>query len=203
MNRSLALLLGLFAVACGSISKDYPQKTFYAFEVERAERVEPAPDAPLLIVQRFKSSALSKGLGLIYRTQPSTYEADYYSEFFNEPEDLLTWVVGSWMADSGLFSVTIGGSTEIESDYVLHGSLRDLHVDQTIKGETRAVADVQFFLSRRDRASSELIWHADFKCSEIAESPRGADVLEAWNRGLTLILSEAEAELAQALLAGD
>lgn len=199
MSRLLALSLCLVAGACGSISKDYPQKSFYAFEVSRGERVEAADGAPSLLVQRFRTGALSRGQGLVYRTGPSTYEADYYSEFFSEPEELLALEVAAWMADCGLFSATLSGSTEVEPDYVLQGSLRNLYVDQVVKGETRAVVEVQLFLSRRDRARSETVWHRDFRREELAASPSGADVLDAWNRGLAAMLAEAEAELRAAL----
>lgn len=203
MSRLLALTICLVAGACGSISKDYPQKTFYAFEVSRAERLEAAPDAPILLVQRFRTGALSQGQGLVYRTGPSTYEADYYSEFFTEPEDLLTLEVTDWMRDSGIFSATLGGSAEVEPDYVLEGSLQSLYVDQVVKGETRAVIDVQFFLTRRDKARSETLWHRDFQRSERAASPSGADVLDAWNRGLAEMLAEAELELRAAVSGRD
>jgi cholesterol transport system auxiliary component len=203
MRRLIALTLCFVGAACGSISKDYPQKTFYAFEVERPASARAADDAPILLVQRFRSGALSKGQGLVYRTGPSQYESDYYSEFFNEPEDLLTLVVAEWMDDSGLFSVSLGGSTEVEPEYVLQGSLRSLYVDQTVDGETRAVVDLQLFMSRRDRARSEPVWHGDFRSAELADSPSGLDVLDAWNRGLADMLASAEAELREALSATD
>ena len=72
MSRLFALSLCLVVGACSSISKDYPKKTFYAFEVSRGERVGAPDEAPLLLVQRFRSGALSQGLGLVYRTAPST-----------------------------------------------------------------------------------------------------------------------------------
>jgi len=203
MRRFLALTLCFTGAACGSISKDYPQKSFFAFEVERSERIDSAEGAPILLVQRFRSGALNKGQGLVYRTGASQYESDYYSEFFNEPEDLLTLVVAEWMDDSGIFSVTLGGSTEIEPEYVLQGSLRSLFVDQTVQGETRAIVDLQLFLSRRERANSSPVWHRDYRRSELARSPSGVDVLEAWNRGLADVLTTAEAELREVLSADD
>lgn len=198
MKQFLALSLCFLAAACGSISKDYPKKTYYAFEIDRADREHAAADAPILLVPRFRSGALSKGQGLVYRTAPSTYESDYYSEFFTEPESLLTLVTAAWMEDSGLFSVIVGGTTEVDPDYVLQGALRSLHVDQTVKGETRAVVDIQFFLSRRHRLRSEPVWHRDLQRSEPAESAAGKDVLAAWNRAISDLLAEAERELAEA-----
>lgn len=199
MSRLLALLLCLCASACTSLSKEYPEKTFYAFDVERGDRQETSADAPLLLVKRFRSGPMNQTLGLIYRTEPSTYEADYYSEFFAAPEGLLTVIVGAWLADAGEYQVVVGAPGEQYPDYVLEGSLRSLYVDLEGDAGPRAVIDMQFFVSRRENGVSAPVWRADFSRAEAADSASGADVLAAWNRGVASMLAELESDLAQSL----
>ena len=53
--------------------------------------------------------------------------------------------------------------------------------------------------SRTTKASAwESVWHRDYRREEVAAGSKGAEVLDAWNRGLASIMQEAEAEIGQA-----
>lgn len=193
----LTLTLLLATAACATVSRDYPEKSMYAFDVERPERAAATGDAPVILVRRFRTSALGGGRQLVYRTGESRFESDYYTEFFDEPEGLLTGVVSNWVADSGLATV-VASAGDLEPDFVLHGAVRGLYVD--LRGDgPEAVVDVQFVLSRREGGYTVPVWQSDQRRAEPADGPRGADVLAAWNRALRSILTETEAGLRDAL----
>ena len=206
MRRIITFMACCVLAACASLSKSYPDKSFYAFDVERGEsgvRVQAADDAPLLLVKRFQSGPLNESRTLVYRTGVSTYESDYYNEFFSDPEGLLTVATAAWLSDSGNFAVLAGSAAGLDPDFVLHGSVRGLYVDMLPEDGPHAIVDLQLVLSRRRHGLSEPIWRKDFMRSELAASPSGADVMAAWNRGLADLFAELEVGLETAIASAE
>lgn len=198
MRRHLTCLtLILATAACASVSRDYPEKSMYAFDVDRPTREAAPVDAPVVLVRRFRTSALGGGRQLVYRTGDSRFESDYYTEFFDEPEGLLTGVVSNWVADAGLATV-VSSAGDLEPDFVLHGAIRGLYVDVR-EEDPLAVVDLQLVLSRRDGGYTVPIWRSDQRRFETAAGPSGGAVLVAWNRAMRSILTEVEPELREAL----
>jgi hypothetical protein len=71
-------------------------------------------------VRPFSVSPLLDGRLLVFRTGESVREADFYSELWNAPGDMLADVIARWLGDSGLFSVVVPpGTAGTATDLVL------------------------------------------------------------------------------------
>ena len=131
----------------------------------------------------FAVSPLLDGRLLVFRTGESVREADFYSELWNAPGDMLADVIARWLGDSGLFSVVVPpGTAGTATDFVLEGWIGDLSGDWRDPAASKGVID--FRVALEPGSVRRILWHREYR-AECPVTARTQDALvAAWNECL-------------------
>ncbi len=210
-NRTLILLLAscpLFT-GCLGLDKEYPEKQYFLLETVRptetsafeasASEASASETRPILRVRSFRISPSYSGTEFLYRTGDSAVESDYYNEFLIPPSRLVTENAVIWLQASGLFESVIDSSSPLQAKYVLEGNVRSIYGDYREQDQSRAVLDVQVFVTPEAASEDGLFLQRSYsKSVDISENSSEA-LVAGWSQGLAEILTELEADLDRVL----
>lgn len=190
-----ALLLGALVLAAGcfgGLERRPPEKQ--RFMLEPSSAVAPvsaasafAPSPSVLRVARVRVSPVFDQKGFVYRTGPSTFETDFYNEFFSPPGILLREALLDWLDGTQLFSA-VARNSAADADWVLETDVDQLLADQRSSGPPNACLEVVFRLI--DARSRKIAFEKRYTASEAAADRSPATLVDAWNRALGSVLSE-------------
>jgi cholesterol transport system auxiliary component len=194
----LGVTLPLLLAGCTLFPSTPVVKTRYVLEARRGEVTE-AAGGPSLQVRPFSVSPLLDGRLLVFRTGESVREADFYSELWNAPGDMLADVIARWLGDSGLFSVVVPpGTAGTATDLVLEGWIADLSGDWRDAEASKGVVDFRVALLEPGSAG-RILWRREFR-AQCPVTARTQDALvAAWNECLQETLRRLEEDLRAAL----
>ncbi len=201
-----ALWLMTIAVAAatpGCLNKSYPEKQRYVLRAERPNLpdVSAASGATgaassargVLRVGRIRVSPLFDHKRFVYRTGDSSFEDDFYNEFFARPSELVRRATRDWMGGSPLFASVIE-SAPPSSDWMLEGKVEKLYADLRDLGSPLAVLEIEYTLQQQS-PKPRLALQKTYSTVTVASGRSGAAIVSAWDTGLAEILAELEADL--------
>lgn len=190
-----ALLLALAPGCFGGLGRTPPTKQRFMLAP-----ADPTPrdvgGASVLRVARVRVSPVFENKGFVYRTGSSTFESDFYNEFFSPPGVLLREVLLQWLGSTHLFVAVARGSSA-EADWVLETDVDQLYADQRSPSAPTAHLDLAFRLV--DARSRTLAFEKSYSASEPAAGSSPAALVDAWNRGLAAVLNQLTQDLAPRL----
>lgn len=209
MTRSSSLLRllwsGILAVSvclggC-SFKQAYPAKETFLIEARRVGEAKASSHAmPLVLRARnLQVSAPFEGKGFVYRGSGLRYETDFYHEFLVAPRALLTEQVRQWLGASGVVGVVIDSASKADATHLLDGHVSALYGDYRELAAPIAVLAIEFFLSREQSASGEIIFHHRYRQEVSIENHNAETLAQGWGRALEQILAALEQDLAKAL----
>jgi cholesterol transport system auxiliary component len=191
MRRALALacLLGAVASGCfGGLERRPPEKQRFMLQpTAGAAAVGSGPSPSVLRVARVRVSPVFDQKGFVYRTGASTFETDFYNEFFSPPGVLLREALLGWLDGTRLFSA-VARSSSSDADFVLETDVDQLFADQRGPGEPKAYLEIVFRLI--DARTRKIAFEKRYSASESAADDSPAALIDAWNRGLGALLAE-------------
>jgi len=198
----LVASLAATIASCFGTSREYPEKHYFAFDVETDRPdTEPAIDhaereprhGATLRVERVRVAPRYQGRGLLYRTADAEYQSDFYNEFLIPPAALLGEEVRRALSGSALFAHVVEAGSGLDPDLRLETAVNDLCGDFRAKDRPLAVLEVEFFLMRGD-AEGVLLSRRMRKETPLSGTS-SAELVAGWNRGLGEILGELVREL--------
>lgn len=197
-----SFLLLTFASGCINIERSYPDKNFFVLEVGRDEKVPPSHQTVngILEVSELRISPRYQAQGFIYRISEASYESDFYNQFLIAPAALITEELRKGLARSRIFAYVINASSELRPTHRLEGIVNALYGDFRDSGAGRAVAEIEFFLTRQLPAGTEIIIAKRYSKS-VPLSRRSPEALvKGWDEALEGILTSLIADLDSANL---
>ena len=201
MRRFALLLLGVTAAGClGGFGQAPPEKTRYLLEPQRVE----SPGATLagtLRVGRVRVTSVFERKGFVYRTGASTYESDFYHEFYSPPGEMIRELTQRWFTGSRLFDSVVDAADPAPSDWILEGVVEELYADQRERGAPRAIVRVEFTLIDGTSIELDARHHKRYTASVDASRARPSQIVEAWNTALARVFAELEADVIAVLSA--
>jgi uncharacterized lipoprotein YmbA len=204
MSRITSLLLtaGLLALgaaaSCSSISRPYPEKSFFAVDAGPTPAAAKAPGEGALRVRRLRVARPYDGLTFVYKTGASEFRTDYYNGFIAAPEALLTSETIRWLAAAGPFASVVDVASSAPSRYALEGNVTALCGDLTDPKAPKAILEVRFFLLDESGAEAAVKFQKAYAVSAPAAGDKPAELAAAWGQALRQILSALAADLAKA-----
>jgi len=190
------MLMGLFA-GCVSLGQSQPEKQYFALEVVREGDARAALPRTMLDVRRFRTSA-PLGRELVYRESDARYESDFYNQWFVVPDVMLTQQTTNWLTAAGLFQYVMDSSGSLPPTHILEGTVTALYGDYRAN-PAKAVLGLQFVLVHDTAASTDMIWHNQYR-KEVEVSKQSPEALASgWNEALRIILTDLETDLNKAL----
>jgi len=177
---------------CAGLSKSYPERSFYMFEVPPVTVKYPRVKGAVVEISRFNVSPGSDGKEFIYRTGEMSYESDFYNQFFRPPGAMLTEVAGRGLNDAGLFQDVFGSVTQADANYFIEGNVVRLYGD--FRSSPKAVMEIQFLLLKYTTDSSyddntKIILGKNYSSEIPIASPAAGDLMQGWNTALGEILN--------------
>jgi cholesterol transport system auxiliary component len=191
--------LALASACFGSLGRTPPAKQ--RFVLQASEPSAPLTDGAALgvvRVSRVRVSPVFENKGFVYRTGASTFETDFYNEFFSPPGVLLREALLQWLNATQLF-VAVGRQSGADVDWVLEAEVSELFIDQRAPIAPEACLEIAFRLI--DARTRALAFEKRYSVRERASSSSSAALVDAWNRALGRTLEELAADLRAALAA--
>jgi cholesterol transport system auxiliary component len=192
-------LLVLLLAGCVSLSQNPPEKRYFALEVVREGNAMPRLPGAMLDVRRFRASP-SLGRELVYRESEARYESDFYNQWFVAPDVMLTQQTLNWLAAAGLFQYVMDSSASLLPTHILEGTVTALYGDYRAN-PGKAILGLQFVLMHDTAASTEIIWHSQYRKEVEIQKPSPEALVSGWNEALRIILTDLETDLNQAVRA--
>jgi cholesterol transport system auxiliary component len=195
----LCLVLALSALAIGGCGQATYASEYYLLDaVRQAPRSETPADATV-DVQRFNIASAFASRNMVYRLGRFQYEPDYYRQFMIAPATMITEETRRWMADSGIFRQLLPPGSQISPSYTLQGLITGLYGDFTDKAAPTAVMRIRFFFTRHKAAGDTVIFSQSYGAATPLADKTGQDLIDAFSKDLTDILTRLEADLQKVL----
>jgi uncharacterized lipoprotein YmbA len=205
------VLVAVLALPMACISKSYPEKQRYVIEVKRPAstgEAAPASTAPekdadatgstILQLGRVRVSPLFERKGFVYRSSDTTYEQDFYKEFYASPAALVRKATLDWMLSSQIFSSVRPTISAADADWILDADIHELYVDTRDGNRARAVVAIEFSLLDATSPELAVVFHKMYSAQAALSDGSGLAIVAAWTESLSQILSELEADLRRA-----
>jgi cholesterol transport system auxiliary component len=196
MQRLGALLFAAgvaLAAPLGCLSQKPPEKQRFVFD---ARREAPAPSKQgvgVLRVDRIRVSPLFERKGFVYRTAESSYQDDFYNEFFAPPGVLLRQATLEWLSQASAFASVSDSTHPGDATWLLEGHVGSLYGDLRDPSAPRAVMEIEFTLLY---AKSLNVRFRKFYSASVAVDDGSAPAIMAgWNEALAQILAELEVDV--------
>ncbi len=198
INLCLIVFFIVFTAGCTGLSKSYPERNYYMFEVPPVTVKYPTVKGAFVEISRFNVSPGSEGKEFIYRTGELSYESDFYNQFFRPPGAMLTEVAGRWLNDAHLFEDVFGSVTQADADYFMEANVVRLYGD--FRSSPKAVMEIQFVLLKYAPDSSyddntKVVLGKNYSSEIPIQSTAPGALMQGWNTALGEILNAFLADL--------
>lgn len=185
------ILLYTFVTGCGGLSKKYPERTYYMFEVPAVKEKQPTVPGAVIDVWKFEISPGSTGNEFIYRMSDVNYKSDFYNQFFRPPSNLLTEAATRYLDSSGLFDEVLTPGSQGDATYYLESNVVKLYGDY--RSAPKAVLEIQFFLLQyvmngTEGDTSKIVFSKTYSAEVPIASASAGELMRGWNTALSDIL---------------
>lgn len=193
--RSAPLLLCVFFSGCVSLERSYPDKHYFALETNRAGKPSDQTGNGILEVSELRVSPRYDGQSFVYRISEASYESDFYNQFLIAPAALITEEVRQGLTQARIFAYVINSSSQLQPTHRLEGTVNALYGDFRNAEASRAVLEIEFFLSRQNPTGSEIVMNKRYSKSVPLSGRSPEALVRGWNEGLEAILASLVADL--------
>jgi cholesterol transport system auxiliary component len=181
--------------SCGLSRPAVERADYYLFAPRPGDTVRSSQPAALKI-RPLRAAPLYEGKGFVYRVADDRILRDFYNEFAENPESMITAMLVSWLRAAQLFTTVVEPALQIDTPYTLDGTIITLYGDFRPTVESAAVVEIQFYVVRSGAPRRELLLDRVFK-ERIGLSDRTpAALVGGYSKALQRIFSALENELA-------
>jgi len=195
-----ALLLALIASAAiplGCLSKSYPEKRRYIFEIQPPVDAVPGPNG-VLRMDRVRVSPLFERKGFVYRTGEATFENDFYNEFFAPPGVLLRKATLNRLRAASIFAEVLDATQMGDVDWMLEGHVTQLYADLRDQAAPLAVLQIEYTLLDARSPTLAIVFRKNYSVRGPAAGGTAEAIVNGWTEALIQVLSELEIDLRKA-----
>jgi cholesterol transport system auxiliary component len=149
-------------------------------------------------VSDIRISPRYEGQSFVYRISDASYESDFYNQFLIAPAALVTEEVRKGLTQSRIFEYVINSSSQLQPTHRLDGIVNALYGDFRNISASRAVLEIEFFLSKQLPTGTEIVMNKRYS-KAVPLSGRSPDALvKGWDEALDGILTSLIADLKSA-----
>lgn len=190
-----SLFFGLlaFVIACGSVSKTYPEKKFYLIELDKLNSDEIPPKGTAFKIRRLSLSQKFEGKEFVYRRDNVNFESDFYHTFFISPSANLREEIAKGLLDQKIFEFDANQNARWEPTHFIEVSVSDLYGD--FRNEPKAILNLEAFVYTETGLNVTLLLKKNYQKSISINKKEASDLVVGWNRALSEILKEMQQDL--------
>jgi cholesterol transport system auxiliary component len=195
-RRLATILLAAAALAACSLSRPPVERTTYILTATRPPPPAAAAKPVAVKVRPMRAVPLYERKEFVYRVDGERVASDFYNEFAEAPESMLTSAVTAWLKDARLFASVVEPGVPVDAPYALDGSIVALHGDLRDAAKPAAEVAVQFYLVRQRGSGPELVYDRVLRSRVDVASGNPRALAAGYNQALAQILGELERDLA-------
>jgi len=189
------LALAAAALAAGGCARAPVDRTTYLLTATRAAPPAAAAKPVAVKVRPMRAAPLYERREFLYRVDGERVVSDFYNEFAEAPESMLTAAVTDWLRNARLFVSVVEPGVPVDAPYTLDGSIVALYGDLRDPAKPAVEVAVQFYLVRQRGSGPELVYDRVLRSRVDAVSGEPGAIAAAYGKALPQILGELEREL--------
>lgn len=194
------LVFVLFVIsACTGLQKSYPERNYYVIEANIGKpQVNNITSDAILMINRFDISPENKSSNeFVYEVSNDMVESDFYNQFFVKPSNMIGIQTMEWLSNSNLFEYVFLSNSYVDEDYILNGNISKLYGD--FSDSPLAVMEIEILFLKKDKVSNSkrIIFFKRYSEEIKIASTDPSDLVEGWNKALTIILANLENDIFQ------
>ena len=204
MRRGTRLLLAAATVALAACSLSRPpiERTSYLLAAGRDGAPAPAPKPVAVKIRPLRAEPLFERREFLYRLDGERVQSDFYSEFAERPDAMVTSALIAWLRSARLFANVVEPGLPADTPYWLDGTIVALYGDLRDRANPAAVIAIQFYLVRSGAGSQQVLLDRVLQQRVEVQAATAQAIAQGYNEALVRILTELERELAALELAG-
>jgi len=180
---------------CG-LSRPAVERADYYLFVPRPADAARSPKEAALKVRPLRAAPLYERKGFVYRVADDRIVWDFYNEFAESPEAMITATLVSWLKTARLFSTVIEPGLQFDTPYALDGTIVALYGDLRPTAQPTAVVEIQFYVVRSGPLGRELLLDRIFKEQRALPDRTPGTLVAGYNEALQRIFGALEKDLA-------
>ena len=195
-RRQSTVLIAVAALSACSFSRPPVERTTYLLTATREAPAASAAKPVAVKVRPMRAVPLYERKEFLYRVDGERVVSDFYNEFAEAPESMLTAAVTGWLKNARLFASVVEPGVPVDAPYTLDGSIVALYGDSRDPAKPAAEVAVQFYLvKQRGGPAPELVYDRVLR-SRVDVAPGNPRALAAgYNKALAQILVQLERDL--------
>jgi ABC-type uncharacterized transport system auxiliary subunit len=194
-RRQWTVLIAVAALAACSFSRPPVERTTYLLTATREAPAASTAKPVAVKVRPMRAVPLYERKEFVYRVDGERVVSDFYNEFAETPESMLTSAVSGWLKNAQLFASVVEPGVPVDAPYALDGSIVALYGDSRDPAKPAAEVAVQFYLVKQRGSAPELVYDRVLR-SRVDVAPGNPRALAAgYNQALAQILAQLERDL--------
>ena len=193
---AVAASIAAAALAACSFSRPPIERTTYVLAATREAPAAPAAKPVAVKVRLMRAVPLYERKEFLYRVDGERVQSDFYNEFAEAPESMLTAAVTGWLKNAGVFASVVEPGVPVDAPYALDGSIVALYGDLRNPAKPASEVAVQFYLVKQSGSGPELVYDRVLRSRVDAASSDARALAAGYNKALAQILTELERDLA-------
>jgi cholesterol transport system auxiliary component len=198
MRRGTRLLLAAATVALAACSLSRPpiERTSYLLAAGRDGAAAQAAKPVALKIRPLRAEPLFERREFLYRLDGERVQSDFYSEFAERPDAMVTSALIAWLRSARLFANVVEPGLPADTPYWLDGTIVALYGDLRDRANPAAVIAIQFYLVRSGAGSQQVLLDRVLQQRVEVQAATAQAIAQGYNEALVRILTELERELA-------
>jgi cholesterol transport system auxiliary component len=193
---TMAALVAATALSACSFSRPPLERTTYVLSAAREATALPAPKPVAVKVRAMRAVPLYERKEFLYRVDGERVQSDFYNEFAEAPESMLTAAVIAWLKSAGVFGSVVEPGVPVDAPYALDGSIVALYGDLRDPAKPASEMAVQFYLVKQSGAGPELVYDRVLRSRVDVPAGDPRALAAGHSKALAQILTQLERDLA-------
>ena len=195
MHRAPVLLAAVALAACG-LSRPAVESTNYLLFAARDAPAAQIAKPVAIKIRPLRAAELYERREFLYRVDGQRVLSDFYNEFAERPDAMITAAVIGWLKSAKLFAAVVEPGVPADAPYILDGSVSALYGDLQDPRKPAAVMSIQFYVVRAANPTMEVVLDRTLQQRVEVKAGTPQALAQGYNEALARILAELERELA-------
>ncbi len=198
--RRTPLLVAAAALVLGActlgLSRPPVERSAYLIAASRESPPPPATKPVAIKVRPLRADPLYERKEFLYRVEGQRVLSDFYNEFAERPDAMITAALIDWLKRARLFEAVVEPGVPADAPYMLDGSIAALYGDLQDPRQPAAVMAIQFYLVHWGSSSPTVVLDRTFRQRVPLRANTPQALAQGYSEALARILAELEGALA-------
>lgn len=201
MRARLLLTVALIALGgCGLSRPPIEPASYYLSAVRDAAETD-TPKQVAMRVRPLRVAPVYDRREFVYRIDGARVVSDFYNEFAESPDTMITAAVTEWLRGSRMFKAVLEPRVPIDTPYTLDGTIVALYGDFREPDRPAAVLGIHFYLVHTGGDGRAILFDRLLQERIDVSAQTAQALVQGYNDALRRILVRLERELASLDLA--